>query len=275
MTIAITIKVNDGVVMATDSAATMFSPDGKDNYIYNNANKLFNLYKGLPIGIQTAGLGGIGQASIGTLVKDFRQKIMSETDSVRIDPDNYTIEEVASIFKNFIYDETYAEYFKSILKQDCPYLGFIIAGYSSTQSLPEVWKIPIIEGQCNNPILVQDQHFTGMCWDGEPEPVMRLMMGFGSNLPFILKDAGINDVKIAEIMELCKRDLDARFVTAPMPIQDVVELAAFLAETAVKWAKYRPGADSIGGPIDLAAITKYEGFKWIYRKHYFDKNLNP
>ena len=28
-------------------------------------------------------------------------------------------------------------------------------------------------------------------------------------------------------------------------------------------------------PIEIAAITKHEGFKWIMRKHYFDVRLNP
>ncbi|MCM0759625.1 hypothetical protein M7775_13785 [Sporomusa sphaeroides DSM 2875] len=275
MTIAITIKVNDGVVMATDSATTMFSPNGNANYIYNNANKLFNLYKGLPIGIQTAGLGGIGQTSIGTLVKDFRQKITSETDNIRIDRENYTIQEVAEKFKKFIYDDNYMQAFQIIPPAEQPYLGFLIAGYSSGQPLPEVWKIAIINGCCQGPFLVQDQPITGICWDGEPEPIIRLMMGFGSKLPLILNSVGLNQEKIAEIMERCKNDLDAGFITAPMPIQDVSELAIFLAETAAKWAKYRPGADSIGGPIDSAAITKYEGFKWINRKHYFDSKLNP
>ena len=33
-------------------------------------------------------------------------------------------------------------------------------------------------------------------------------------------------------------------------------------------------AQVIGGSIDIAVITKHEGFKWIQRKHYYDKDLN-
>lgn len=32
---------------------------------------------------------------------------------------------------------------------------------------------------------------------------------------------------------------------------------------------------TVGGPIDVAVISKTEGFIWIKRKHYFDGNLNP
>jgi hypothetical protein len=33
--------------------------------------------------------------------------------------------------------------------------------------------------------------------------------------------------------------------------------------------------EKVGGPIDVAVITKGDGFIWIKRKHYFSKELNP
>lgn len=33
--------------------------------------------------------------------------------------------------------------------------------------------------------------------------------------------------------------------------------------------------ESVGGPIDVAVISKGDGFIWIKRKHYFRKELNP
>ena len=32
---------------------------------------------------------------------------------------------------------------------------------------------------------------------------------------------------------------------------------------------------TVGGPTDVATISSNEGFIWIKRKHYFDKELNP
>lgn len=32
--------------------------------------------------------------------------------------------------------------------------------------------------------------------------------------------------------------------------------------------------ESVGGPVDVAVISKSDGFIWIRRKHYFDKDLN-
>jgi hypothetical protein len=30
----------------------------------------------------------------------------------------------------------------------------------------------------------------------------------------------------------------------------------------------------VGGPIEIAAITKHEGFRWIQRKHFYPAGLN-
>ena len=33
--------------------------------------------------------------------------------------------------------------------------------------------------------------------------------------------------------------------------------------------------ESVGGPVDVAVITKGDGFVWLKRKHYFSAELNP
>lgn len=37
----------------------------------------------------------------------------------------------------------------------------------------------------------------------------------------------------------------------------------------------RPDAVTVGGELDVATVTKHEGFKWINRKHYYSRELNP
>jgi hypothetical protein len=55
------------------------------------------------------------------------------------------------------------------------------------------------------------------------------------------------------------------------------ELAA-LAESLVSLTslkrKYTMEAETVGGPIDVAVISKGDGFIWIKRKHYFNPELN-
>ena len=75
LTIAIALKVNDGLVLAADSASTITAKDGQTNKniifnVYNNANKIINLYKGLPIGFITWGLGSGDNRSVSNLAKE-------------------------------------------------------------------------------------------------------------------------------------------------------------------------------------------------------------
>ena len=64
-------------------------------------------------------------------------------------------------------------------------------------------------------------------------------------------------------------------LAAPMPIQDAIDFGEFLVQTTATFTRFKHGAATVGGPVESAAITKHEGFKWVRRKHYFDGSLNP
>src|SRR5580704_824142 len=92
MSIIVSVKINDGIVLAADSA-TSFA----NGQVYEHANKIVNLVKGLPIGVMTCGAGGIGNASVATLLKDLRQRLAGEDEDHadwKLDPKNYTMESV-------------------------------------------------------------------------------------------------------------------------------------------------------------------------------------
>jgi len=56
------------------------------------------------------------------------------------------------------------------------------------------------------------------------------------------------------------------------------ELAA-MAESLVNLTSFKrrisTDAETVGGEIDVAVISKGDGFVWIKRKHYFDAGRNP
>jgi hypothetical protein len=56
------------------------------------------------------------------------------------------------------------------------------------------------------------------------------------------------------------------------------ELAA-MAEALVNLTSFKRhithDAETVGGPIDVAVVSRGDGFIWIKRKHYFKKELNP
>ena len=63
-------------------------------------------------------------------------------------------------------------------------------------------------------------------------------------------------------------------VIPAMPIQDAIDVARFAVETATKFARYGLRPETVGGPTEIAVITKHEGFKWVARKHYYPAELN-
>jgi hypothetical protein len=60
-----------------------------------------------------------------------------------------------------------------------------------------------------------------------------------------------------------------------MPKQELASLAEELINLTSVKRKFSSGAESVGGPIDVALISRIDGFVWVGRKHYFEPSLNP
>ena len=63
-------------------------------------------------------------------------------------------------------------------------------------------------------------------------------------------------------------------VLQSLSVQEMAHLAESLLSLESLKERVTSPSESVGGPIDVAAITKSEGLVWIRRKHYFDANLN-
>jgi hypothetical protein len=283
VTIAVALKVHDGLVLAADSASTLIGRDpagGSSGVInvYNTANKIFNLKKGFPIGAVTWGSGSIGPASISTLAKDLRQRF-SDDDKPdwALDYSSYSVRDVADKVRQFMYEERYVPEFEGVEYK--PPLSFLVGGYSSGASLAEEYHVEIQEGgACPEPQLVsgpQDAE-ARVFWEGQPEAIYRLLAGYGTGLPDVLQGSlGVPNDQVGPAMSIIEQALATPLVEAAMPIQDAIDLAEFLVNLTIGYSRFSPGAPTVGGPIEVAAITKHERFKWVRRKYYFNDRLNP
>lgn len=59
-----------------------------------------------------------------------------------------------------------------------------------------------------------------------------------------------------------------------MPKQDLAEFAEALVNLSSLQRRVHSGFETVGGPIDVAVISKSEGLVWVKRKHYFPQELN-
>lgn len=268
MSIAITLKVHDGVVLAADSASTLMlnTPQGPAGVVtvYNNANKIFNLYKGLPIGCVTFGAGSIGNSSVATLLKDFRRELAKPG---AIDPNRYTVEDVARRLAAFLHQAT-----KSSPQPG--QLGLTISGYSAGANLADEWAVEL-NGPDNCRVdQTREPAECGIRWGGQGEAIERLVMGFSPIVAKVIYEVAVNKEAAGKLIEILGSRSAAPLIQAPMPIQDAIDLARFLVDTSIMFARFMPGAPTVGGPVEIAAITKHEGFKWVVRKHYWDAEYN-
>ena len=280
MTIACIVKVNDGFVLAADSATTVSAHDGEGApqvvNIYNNANKIFNLHKALPIGAMTWGLGNVGPATISTLTKDLRLRFSGRDKSKgdwELDPDGYTMAEVADRVKVFLYDEKY-QATPPLANGPNSWLGFLVGGYSAHADQPEVFSFLFGQagGDVPTPVLPDA---AGTSWFGQPEAITRLVMGASTGLPAALVNLGVEPGNADQAVAAIHQQLQASLVSDAMPIRDAIDFAEFLVDVTIKFVRFSPGHATVGGPIELASITKHEGFKWIARKHFYGAQPNP
>lgn len=271
MTVAVWVKVYDGIALATDSAGTVSLANGS-HQVYNNSDKIFHLHRNLPVAAMTWGLGQIGPASISTVSKSLRLRLMGR-DTAHQDwelDDTYSIESVAN---------RVAEMFCEHQQQTGSttwggQLGYVVAGYSAGSDQPEVWKLEF-QGNCAQPptpTLEQstDQH--GYKAYAQPDAVDRLFEGYDKRLKEALKLA--TDPAAHAVLDTILENQHHKPVHVAMPFPDAIGLAKFLVETTSGYSHFLLGPDTVGGPVEVAGISLHEGFKWIARKHYFSTDLN-
>lgn len=279
MTVCVGIAVNDCLVFAADSASSLVSTDpatGKTSIynVYQHGDKVFNLYRNLPIVAMTCGMGNIGTASIATLAKDLRARFQSKDAKWHLDKDKYTLKEVAEKARAYIFDECF-QALDPKPGEDASF-EFWIGGYSSDRSKGhEVWKIAIVGGNCEAPQLVMDTSTYGFFAGGQPGPINRLIIGFDDRLVSALPEMGVDPANVPTVVANLRARTEVQLVAQTMPVRDAIDLADFLVETTKRFFRFLPGADIVGGDTDVAVVTRYEGFKWIKRKHFYQPSLNP
>jgi hypothetical protein len=64
-------------------------------------------------------------------------------------------------------------------------------------------------------------------------------------------------------------------VVAGLPKDELAKMAESLVNLTSFKRRVSQTSETVGGPIDVALISKGDGFIWVKRKHYFAAELNP
>ena len=182
--------------------------------------------------------------------------------------------------------------------------GIVIAGYGDKEIFPSICQYEILgkigrsflftmkkqvsisyENQATILPFAQKemvQMFMGGIDPGFQETIEKQLENFMMTIISIIDDTYKNDlIKVKN--KFIEQLTDFQQRTFINPIMGIVKSLqkldlAEMAETLVNLTAFKrhisKDAETVGGPTDVAVITKGDGFVWIKRKHYFDIKLN-
>ena len=64
-------------------------------------------------------------------------------------------------------------------------------------------------------------------------------------------------------------------IVGRLPKEELAEMAEALVNLTSLKRRVTPAAEIVGGPVDVAVISKGDGLVWMKRKHYNAAELNP
>jgi hypothetical protein len=259
MTIAVVVKVQEGIVLATDSATPLIDASGRQT-VYFSAKRILNLHPELPIALMSWGIGNVGATSVTQLAREVRERFVSGEPGWRLDPASYQLSTVAERVREFVFDERIEE-----LRSEgvaLPDLGLCVAGYSANERLPEFWEVLIEKDSCGAAKLIGGTETTGITWYGQSESIRRVVLGVSNTLRPALLAANVHAGEISKIVRSVKDHSEELIAPPAMPIREAVDLAEWLIQTAVQYDRFASNTDTSGGPTRIATITRHDGFEW-------------
>ena len=192
MTVCVLVKVSEGLVLAADSTAAIEGRVGTDQSgilkTYDNVRKLSHI-KDYPIGTLTWGTALVGARSVESLINEYEYGLLSlreEKEKARLqrregkecEEFQYSVREIASDLLVHIQQHYDAE-FGTQPVESRPFLGLLVAGYSSGQFFPEHWLFQLP----NEPKLInirpdkEGKPVFGAHWYGLTDAIVRLHWG--------------------------------------------------------------------------------------------------
>ena len=267
MSLGIAFKGPEGVVLAADSRVTLnntfVQPNGQTMVLastFDNATKLLKIKGQDYVGAVTYGVGAIGQQAPRTahsFIPEFEAILQTKHNGGRL-----SVEQFAKELSEFFLHQWNTHMQGANPPGD---MVFLVGGYDENAPYGRVFDFFIpSRPQPNEQFAVTGQF--GVVWGGQREHVDRLLSGYD---PRVLEMVGVEFSLDAPKKEEFKNKL-ARLTTpipyAFLPLQDSVDLSIFLIRTSIQIQTWLVGVRGVGGAIDVATITKTDGFKPIQVK---------
>lgn len=141
---------------------------------------------------------------------------------------------------------------------------FLIGGYDEGDPYGRVFEVAIPSSPA--PREYSSDTF-GISWGGQKEFTERLLNGFDASFVTLTQQfLNLSDDQKEGLVKLLKEKLAVQIPYQFLPLQDCVDLAIFMIRTTITLQTWLVGVRGVGGFIDLATITRTDGFKYIQQK---------
>ena len=258
MSLGVVIKGPEGVVLAADSRVTLEAQRGKDRPIsvhFDNSTKLLS-FNGHPyVGAVTYGGAVVGLRTAHSYIPEFE----NELSEARISVNEFALR----LSEFFLARWNNAAQKEGFTGAD---MIFIVGGYSEGQPYGEVSLFSIPNQPNPEPRNAGANEF-GMTWGGQMELATRLINGYDPMLISLLKEElKLQDGTLAGLEKTLQKKLQFPIPYQVLPLQDCVNLATLLIRTTISAQSVGIGIRGVGGPIDVATITRTDGLQSVQAK---------
>ena len=281
MSLGVIFKSPEGLVLAADSRVTVMaqqvlppvltppSPGQVPSQMiqllpayFDNATKLLNVNGHPYVGIVTYGAGAIGITEPRTAhgyLPEF-EKHLTTLGENRLTVERFA-EEVSSFYTRQWTDSGMPP---APLPQNIQPMIFLVAGFDENDAYGKIFQIDIP----NAPSPVEQKAGTfGIVWGGQFDFLERLLNGIAPEVPAIAQATlGLDDVQTAELRKQLGEQLALPIPYQFLPLQDCIDMATFLVSMTSEVQTWMVSVRGVGGAIDVATITRTDGFNAISRK---------
>jgi hypothetical protein len=268
MSLGIAFKGPEGVVLAADSRVTLTgqtTPPGSPHPVllpatYDNATKLLSVKGQNFVGAVTYGTGAIGTSAPRTahsFVPEFEQELAARNTG------RLPVQAFAAELGTFFLQRWQQAGMPATMSagQD---MYFLVGGYDDGEAYGKVFEVTVPGSP--TPRELNTGEF-GIAWGGQPQFVERLLTGFDPGLPALAQQQlSLSDVQTAALMKRLREGLAIPIPYQFLPLQDSIDLAIFLIRATIQLQTWTVAIRGVGGSIDLATVTRVEGFKYIQQK---------
>jgi hypothetical protein len=265
MSLGIVIKGPEGLVLAADSRVTLGTkfPNGDVFHVnFDNATKLLSFSK--PNSNTNIFVGAVtyGQAIVGTTNRTVNSFLPEYEADFPSTGKRLSVSGFAEQLSNFFLKQWNNA---APINYPGPNIIFVVAGYNENEYFGRVYLFEI-PGNPNPEEKHPSSNEFGITWGGQREFVDRIIQGYDERLiEIISKTFNLDKNKISDL----RKDLAQLSMQLPLqmlPLQDCVDLAIFFLRTTIDAQRLTVGIRAVGGPIEIATITRREGFQFLQRK---------